>query len=432
MLYIGVLLGLIVVALALIGFRYLTRGPTVRRLRQARGARLAGETPAVRDGGFENTAALLAGVRLTPGNEIRLLTCGDDTFSALWTDLERARRSITMQMYYAQPGRVADRCREILSERARAGVQVLFLRDAFGAARLGKSYSNALRSAGIQVATFRPVNWWSLDKAYVRSHGRMVVIDGEIGYTGGFGLDDKWLGDGVSEGQWRDTNARFTGPAVDQLQASFAAGWCEATGILLTGEPYFGRRSAGERSTAVRACLLHTAPTIGSTMAERLVAITVAAARRRLWITNAYFVPEDEQCRLLEQAAERGVDVRILTAGETNDVPTAHYGARTVYERLLRSGVRIFEYTATMHHGKTFVVDGLWCGVGTMNFDNRSMAFNDETSLLVLDETVGTQMEAIYERDLSLAKEVTLETHARRGLKSKFFEITLRRVRRIL
>lgn len=427
---VAVLAGAFALGLMLVGFRYLTRGLTIRRVRRAGSAFRASDIPAVSDDRFARTAELITRAQLSCGNDVQLVTCGDELFGRLWADLEGARRSITVQMYYAMPGVVADRCRTLLRERARQGVQVLFLRDAFGAKDLGSDYTDSLCEAGVQVASFRPVHWWSLERAYARSHIRVAVIDGDVGYTGGFGLDDKWLGDGLTHGQWRDTSARFIGPAVDQLQASFAAGWCEATGTLLTGEPFFRARPPAEGG--ILAGLLHTSPTIGTTSAERLLALTIASARERLWITNSYFVPEDELCAQLEQAAARGVDVRILTAGRTNDVRATVYGARSVYERLLRAGIRIFEYQPTMHHGKTFVVDGRWCGIGTMNFDHRSLAFNDETTLLALDDGLGGRMDAMFRGDLARSTEVTLEAHRRRGVWSRVAEFGVKRVRRIL
>jgi cardiolipin synthase A/B len=410
-------LGVIVILLALVGLLYLTRGTPVEALRSP-----GSDIPGVSDPAFRRTAEVLAKMELVNGNRLELLTNGNETYPPLWDDLRAARRLITLQMYYCRPGKVADTLKTILMDRARAGVRVLFLHDAFGSQDLPKEYFEELESAGVETQTFRPVHWYSLDKASHRSHIRVVVVDGEVGYTGGFGIDDKWLGDGRSEGSWRDTNARFRGPVVMQLQATFVAGWAEATGELLAGDLLFPEEEFEEPAGDHYAALLHAAPTIGSTAAERFLALSIAAARKTLYISNAYFVPDDDFRRLLSDAARRGVDVRLLTASEKTDVPATRYAGRGRYEELLRSGVRIYEYSPSMMHAKTFVVDGVWSSVGTMNFDNRSLAFNDETNLVTLDAEFGARMDSLYQVDLQHAKEITLEEFQRRPWRQKLRE----------
>jgi cardiolipin synthase len=249
----------------------------------------------------------------------------------------------------------------------------------------------------------------------------VVVIDGKIGYTGGFGLDDKWYGDGRHEDQWRDTNVRFTGPAVMQLQATFADGWCEPTGELLTGDLFFPVSKIDRDGPAI-AGVVHAAPTIGSTIAERLYALSIVGAKRTLYLSNAYFVPDDDFRRMLTERAKKGVDVRILTAGEKGDVKSTWYAGRGRYEELLEAGVRIFEYRPTMMHAKTLVVDGSYIIAGTMNFDNRSMAFNDETVLITMDKTVGARANEMFLEDMKYADEIDLATFRNRPKKERILE----------
>jgi len=244
-------------------------------------------------------------------------------------------------------------------------------------------------------------------------------------------MDDKWLGDGRHADQWRDTNVRFVGPAVKQLQATFATGWAEATGELLTGPELFPPACETQQGT-MKAALLHTAPTIGSTAAERLLALSIAAAQKTLYITNSYFVPDRDFVRLLREAAARGVDVRVLTPGKLNDVKSTWYAGRAQYEQLLEGGVRIFWYQPAMIHAKAFVVDGCWASIGTMNFDNRSLAFNDESNLLVLDDAFGAAVRDMFVNDLSHAREVTLEEFRRRPRTERFLEWGASRVARVL
>jgi cardiolipin synthase len=229
-------------------------------------------------------------------------------------------------------------------------------------------------------------------------------VDGRIGWTGGFGIDDKWLGDGRSNGSWRETNVRFEGPAVRQLQGAFAAAWAEATGVLFTGRATLFEHGGGP----TMAGLLYATPTLGSTRAERFLAISISGARKSLYVTNAYFAPGSNIIGMLAAAARRGVDVRILTAGRRTDVHTVRFAGRAWYDKLLTGGVRVYEWQPSPLHAKTFVIDGMWATVGSMNLDNRSMALNDETTLMILDQAVAQRMEAIFMDDLRYAEEITL------------------------
>jgi cardiolipin synthase len=410
---------LLLLVLALIGLRYLTRGTPVADVSGVDGNF---ELPTTGDDEFTTSIELLTGTKLTCGNQAVLCLNGDGTYDRLFEDLAGATLTITLQMYYCQPGKVADRFAEIMRDRAKAGVRVLFLLDAFGSAHLTKAYLQSLSEAGVEVVKFRPVNWYQLEKAYARSHIRVVVVDWRIGYTGGFGMDDKWLGDGRHDGQWRDTNVRFTGPAVLQLQATFAKGWAEATGELLTGLELFPPATEDGKRGAMLATLLHTAPTIGSTAAERLLALSIAAARHTLYITNSYFVPDDDLRRLLRDAARRGVDVRVLTASEKTDVKPVRLAAHDRYEELLRGGVRIYEYQPSMIHAKTLVADGRWATVGTMNFDNRSLALNEESNLIAFDRVVGARLDSVFLEDLRHSREIRLPEFARRPWRQRLLE----------
>lgn len=400
-----------VLLLAMIGMRYLLRGTPIDRVRPAR---YRDEAPALADLWFRQTLELHTNTRLEAGHRLELTCCGDELYPRLWDDLRSAQRSITLQLYYCQPGRMADELAEILIERARAGVRILFLQDAFGSMALSDAYNARLEDAGVTLAKFRPVRWYDLEKAYNRSHIRVVTVDARIGYTGGFGIADKWWGDGRTAGQWRDTAVRFEGPAVAQLQAVFAAGWAEATGDLLTGELFFPSPEGEPAAGGARAGVVHAAPTMGSTIGERYLALTIAGARERLYVTNSYFVPPDDFCAMLGHAARRGVDVRILTAGDMSDVRTTMWAGRASYEALLSSGVRIYEYLPSMHHAKTIVADSAFGAVGTMNFDNRSLAFNDETLLVFHDEETARRLEELFHADLAFSREITLDEFRRR------------------
>jgi cardiolipin synthase len=389
--------------------------------------------PAVTDSLFAHTIEMFSGVHLDPGNRVEVLENGNGTYPRLWQDLASAQRTITVQMYYCQPGAIADSMAKYLIDRARHKVKVLLLFDAFGSGPLlkEKGYVQRLQDAGVQVARLRRLHWYSLNKANFRSHVRVVTVDGRIGYTGGFGLADYWEGDGRHEEQWRETNARFEGPIVMQLQAVFAAGWAEATHELLAGDAFFPRPGFAPRGPT-EAGILFAIPTTGSTPAERFMALSIASARKTLYVTNSYFVPDDDFRRFLVDAAHRGVDVRVLTAGDKTDVKTTTYAGRARYEELMKEGVRIYEYVPTMMHAKTMVVDGMWGTVGSLNFDNRSMAFNNESNLVVLDTAFGAKMDSTFLDDLRYSKQITLEEFQRRSVWQKMIEAVATLLSRLL
>jgi cardiolipin synthase A/B len=414
---------------AIIGWQTVTHGTPVSQFRTGgeRGA------PASSDSLFAHTIEMFSGVHLDPGNTVQILENGDGTYPPLWRDLASARKTITVQMYYSQPGAVADSMAKYLMDRARHGVRVLLLFDAFGSGPLlkKKEYVRALKAAGVEVATLRPVHWFNLNKANNRSHVRVVTVDGRVGYTGGFGLADYWLGDGRHEEQWRETNVRFEGPAVMQLQAVFAAAWAEATHDLIVGEAFFPRQGFEPRGPT-QAGLLFTMPTIGSTPAERFMALSIFSARRTLYVTNSYFVPDDDFRRFLIGAAKRGVDVRVLTAGPKTDIKTTTWAGRARYEELLRNGVRIWEYQPTMMHAKTLVVDGVWSTIGSLNFDNRSLAYNNESNIVSLDPALGAAMDSMFLADLRYSKEQKLDEFQRRPWTEKALEMWANMLSRLL
>jgi len=411
------IVAIVVLGLALIGALTVTRGTPVGTVVTLSDS----GPPAITDSLFERSFELFTGTHIFSGNRVEAALNGDGTYPRLWADLRSAQHTITVQMYYSLPGKVADTIATILKERARANVRVLFLVDAFGSQHLTKGWLDSLRQAGVEVARLRKLRWFTIHDAGDRSHVRVVVVDGRVGYTGGFGIADYWLGDGHHDDQWRESNVRFEGPAVMQLQAAFSAAWAEATGELVTGRLFFplaGFQPVGP----THAGLLYTAPTTGSTPAERFLALTISAARKTLYITNSYFVPDDDFRRLLERAAKRGVDVRILTVSAKTDVKTTWYAGRYRYEELLRGGVKVYEYQPAMLHTKSFVADGMWSSIGSMNFDNRSMAFNNESNLVTLDSAFGAQMNATFADDLRYAKEIKLAEFERRSVWSKMLE----------
>ena len=409
---VSVVLGVLLLgSLALVGVLSLTRGTPVKAV-VAIGNKEG--PPLITDSLFSQAMELYTGLHLTPGNDARQMLDGNGTYPQLWRDLRSAKHTITVQMYYSQPGAVADTMAAILKERAQAGVRVLFVLDAFGSQNLKKAWADSLRAAKVEIGLLRQLHWYSLHNASDRSHVRVVVVDGEIAYTGGFGLADYWLGDGHHTGQWRETNVRFEGPSVMGLQAAFAAAWAECTGELIAGDTFFPKKAFNTIDGGMRAGVFFASPTTGSTPAERFIALSIASARKTLYVTNSYFVPDDDFRKLLLEARARGVDVRILTVSNETDVKTTLYAGRSRYEELLKGGVRIYEYQPAMIHAKTFIVDGMFGTIGSMNFDNRSLAFNNESQFVFLDTGFGAVMDTTFMDDLKYAKEIVLSEFQQR------------------
>lgn len=405
-----------------IGLLYLFRGTPMSRIRVLDEPGDNGEPTGVSEPLFLEVIESQTGVELEPDNAVELLFNGDGVYPRLFEDLRAAQKLITFHVFWFRPGRVAEELREILEQRARAGVRVLFMHDYFGSRPIDESYYRSLKAAGVEVVTFRPLRRDTLHKVQQRSHTRCVVIDGVIAYTGGFAIADQWLGDGRHEGQWRDTSVRIVGRSVLHLQSAFVADWTEACGELLLGSTIFPERDSIPQEGSTYGGLLYTTPSPGSTAAERFLALSIVGARETLYITNAYFIPDDDFRKLLIETVARGVDVRVLTPGRNTDKPSTWYAARANYEELLDGGVRIWEYRPTMVHAKTIVADRVWATVGTMNFDNRSLALNDEVVYMMHDRTVAERLHDAFLDDLEHADEVSLDSFRRRGRVSRLKE----------
>ena len=427
----GVGVGILALAaLASIGWFSLTRGTPLRTV-----IAVGDESGrvAVHDTLFGETLELFTGTHIEPGNTVQPLYNGVEIYPALWRDLRAARQTITVQNYFSLRSAIADTASAILRERARSGVRVLLVLDGFGSQELidQPGYLDSLRVAGVRVAILRPLHWYNIDKVNNRSHVRATVIDGRVGYTGGYGFADYWQGNGRREGEWRESGVRVAGPAAAHVQSMFAAAWAEATGQLVTGALFFPPATF-ERAGGVRAGVFFAYPTTGSTPAERFMALTIAGSQRRLWVTNSYFVPDDDFRGLLTRAARRGVDVRVLTAGPKSDVKTTTYAARARYPELLRAGVRIYEYQPTMMHAKSMTADGLFAMIGSQNFDNRSLAFNNESSLVALDRRVAANVDSVFLADLAYSEEITLDKVRRKSLGDRVLEFGANLLSRVL
>jgi cardiolipin synthase len=369
---------------------------------------------------FMRPVAALLGVPARRGGEAVLLNNGDAWLDAMLADFADAQRSITFACYIWEPGRMSDAIFETLTDRARAGVQVRLLLDGFGSLRCPDDCIERLVAAGGRVAWFRPLSFGKLSRFHRRNHRRAIVIDGRIGYTGGMAVGDKWLGDASHRDEWRDTMVRVTGCIAEDLQSAFAGLWANVTGEVLTAEAFFPEDAGGDSD--VRSFGVASAPGSEEHPLRILFFLTFLAARKRLWITTPYFVPDKHTRKAVASRARAGVDVRILMPNEFTDAVPIRYAAHSYYQELLDAGVRIYEYQSSMLHSKHVVVDGRCSIVGSANMDIRSKELNQENVLCILDGELAAQLETAFLADLDRSLEIRGDEWKRRGLRVRILE----------
>lgn len=359
----------------------------------------------VRDLAFLQTMHALTGAPLSEGNQVTILKNGVEIFPSMLRTIRAAKKTINLEFYIYWDGEIGRSFAEALAERARAGVQVKVILDAVGSSAMSQSLTDFMTRNGIDLEWYHPLRWYTLSRFNHRTHRKLLIVDGEVGFSGGVGIADNWLGNADSKDHWRETVARVEGPVVTQMQFAFLDNWVKSRGELLTGLDYFPQvERRGPHLTQV----IKSSPTEGSSAVKLLYIVSIVSATRSIYISNAYFVPDRDTIRALEGAVRRGVDVRVIVPGEFTDVPLVRQASRMHYELLLRRGIRIFEYQPTMMHAKTMVVDGYWSTIGSSNFDDRSFRLNDEVNVNVYDDEIARQMEAMFFHDLAQSTEITL------------------------
>jgi cardiolipin synthase len=373
----------------------------------------------VSDPSFIPTMEAYTASTVSRGNRVDFLLNGQKIFPAQLAAIRSAQRTITYAQYFYEDGKPAVLLVEAISERCRAGVRGHVLLDAFGSLKMPPELRQQLQDAGCEVATFRPLRPWALDEANNRNHRRILVVDGKVGFTGGSGASSKWMGNGRREGHWRETDARMEGPAVNDLQGAFAENWLEATGHVLGGDGYFAPQPA--RGT-VRAQVVRSSPTNGSFAVYTMYLLAMSSARRNIYMTNPYFLPDEQMRKALVEARRRGVRVVLLLPGaiDNNIVRQASRGG---FGELLDAGIEIHEYRSGLLHAKTMAVDGLWATVGSTNVDNRSFALNDELNLALYDAETAAGLEKIFIDDLQHSRPVDPAVWRARGPMTRMLEL---------
>ena len=373
----------------------------------------------VDDPEFINTMAGAAGVAFVDGNSVLLLNNGDRFYPAMLESIDKAERSITIEAYIYWAGEIGLQFANALAAAAERGVLVKILLDAVGSSSISAEILQILEKGGCNVAWYNPIRWNRLRRINNRTHRKSLIIDGRVGFTGGAGIADHWTGDAHDDKHWRDLQIRIEGPAVRPLQTGFAQNWLECTGELVTG-PYFYPAPVNAGNLSLQTVM--SSPETGASTVRVMYCLAMSAARKTIDIANPYFVPDHVSIDLFRDATKRGVRVRVMVAGTSNDTVMARLNSVRLYGAVLEAGVEIYEYNRTMMHHKIMIVDGLWSTVGTSNFDNRSFSHNEENNVSAVDEALAQSLLASFEKDSEVCDRITLDGWRRRPIAHKAIE----------
>ena len=368
---------------------------------------------------FVHTIGHLLGPPIVGGNAVTPLHNGDRIFPAMLAAIRGARRSITFETYIYWQGEIARQFSAALSERARSGVKVHVLLDWVGSGKVDDELLEEMKDAGIEVERYHPLRWFSLDRINNRTHRKLLVVDGRIGFTGGVGIADEWNGDAQDPEHWRDTHYQVEGPVVADMQAAFMDNWLKTRARVLHGEDYFPTLEAvGD----LNAQMFKSSPREGGESARLMVMMAIATAEHSIRIANPYFVPDELVVDTLVEARGRGVEIELVLIGPHTDTQVTRKASRSTWGRLLEAGVKIWEYQTTLYHNKLLVVDDCLVSVGSTNFDNRSFRLNDEANLNVFNTDFAQEQVATFLADRAQSKPVTFAMWRRRPLSERMLE----------
>jgi cardiolipin synthase len=358
----------------------------------------------VEDPQFLRCVAHLLGPGILPGNHLKALHNGDQIFPAMLEAIRSARKTITFETYIYWSGDIGRRFAEAFCERARAGVKIHVMLDWEGCGKIESAYLDQMKDAGVEVELYHPLQWYNLTRINHRTHRKLLVVDGRIGFTGGVGIADQWLGNAQSKNHWRDSHFQMEGPAVAQMQAAFTDNWTKVRAQVLLGSDYFPELSPAGDSLAQ---VFKSSVGGGSESVRLMYLLSIASATRSIRLQAAYFVPDELAIQTLVSATQRGVKIEIIVPGPEMDAPVVQRASRSLWGALLDAGVHIYEYQPTMYHCKVLIVDEVWVSVGSTNFDNRSFRLNDEANLNLHDASFASELVKVFKQDQSMSRRMT-------------------------
>ena len=373
----------------------------------------------VGDPQFHRELGAMLGPATVPGNRIENLENGEQIFPAMLEAVRSAQRTINFETYIYWSGRVGKQFADVLSERARAGVKVNVLVDLVGSQKMDDALAEQMQASGVEIQRYHPLHWYNLGRMNNRTHRKLLVVDGRIGFTGGVGIADQWAGSAQDPDHWRDSHYRLEGPAVAQMQAAFLDNWIKTTGKVLQGADYFP--ALEPRGEAI-AQVFTSSPSGGGDSMQLMYLLSITAAEHTIDLSASYFVPDDLTRKALLAALGRGVRLRIIVPGKHIDELLVRQASRADWGELLQAGAQIHEYQPTMFHCKLMIVDSQLVSVGSTNFDNRSFRLNDEANLNIYDRGWAERLEDVFEADLARSRKITLEDWKHRPLQQKMVE----------
>lgn len=373
----------------------------------------------ISDPQFSRSVSALLGPPFTFGNDVQVMTNGNEIFPHMLDAIKNAKNTITFETFIYWSGSIGEEFSNALSERARAGVNVHVLLDWLGSMKMDKKLIDHMHKSGVQIERYHKPHWSHLARFNNRTHRKLLIIDGKTGFTGGVGIADQWRGDARNSDEWRDSHFKVTGPVVSQMQAVFMDNWIKSKGQVLHSEAYFPPlENAGE----LHAQMFSSSSSGGSDSMQLLYLMAIAAASQTIELSSAYFVPDDLSIEALLHAAKRGVKIRIITPGHHTDTEMVRKASKASWGKLLQAKIQIAEYLPTMYHCKIFIVDSLLVSVGSTNFDNRSFRLNDEANLNVLDHNFAAQQVKVFNEDWARSSPYDYQKWSNRPISEKVLE----------
>lgn len=371
---------------------------------------------------FMRTMGMMLGPAIVSGNRITTLQNGKEIFPAMLAAIRSARHTVTFETYIYWSGTVGNQFADALAERARAGIKVHVLLDWVGSGKMDDTLLEKMLQAGVEVRKYRPLHWYQLGRFNNRTHRKLLIVDGRMGFTGGVGIAEQWTGDAQDPDHWRDTHFQVEGPVVAQMQAAFMDNWMETTGKVLHHAEYFPvLQPAGDTAAQT----FTSSPSSGSQSMALMYLLAITAATKSIQLSSSYFVPDELVRQALIAAVRRGVRVQVIVPGKNIDAEAVRRASRGQWGDMLRAGVEIHEYQPTMFHCKVMVVDDLLVSVGSTNFDDRSFRHNDEANLNIYDARFARHQVAIFQQDLQRSRQITYQAWNNRPWTEKLIEHTM-------
>ncbi len=373
----------------------------------------------VSDSQFQRSMGVMLGPNIVTGNKVEPLLNGVQIFPAMLKAVREAKRSINLETYIYWSEDIGDEMANALAERARAGVKVHVLVDWVGSSKMNAAAIKKMTDAGVNFQNYHPLRWYSLGRINNRTHRKLLIVDGNIGFTGGVGIAGIWTGNAQDPEHWRDSHFRVEGPVVAQMQAVFMDNWIKTTGRVLHGPDYFPALAPVGNLAAQT---FSSSPSGGNESMHLMYMLAFKAAQKSIYISSAYFVPDERTRDTLIEAMQRGVKLRIIMPGPHTDADTVRSSSRGMWGELLEAGAEMYEYQPTMYHCKVMIVDGLMTSVGSTNFDDRSMRLNDEANVNVYDAGFAIQQTAIFDEDIKKSRRITYAQWQQRPWQEKLWE----------